>query len=500
MILRRGIHLGFAFVFGALVMIGFYSSQAIRVLYGDSKRMSTNRELSRSLRTLLVNLTDAETGQRGYLLTGNQEYLEPYWRGQQEIPKNMAHVRTLVAGQPQRETQLARLATLSELKLTELKATIEIYRQQGMEPARASVMTNQGKAVMDEFRQIIKSVDEEAETGVRIWETALESSRVRLARGLVFLLGIGLILLLTVYLVTLRYLRQQEKSQTVLESRVAERTGQLAEANAALQSEVAERQRTAEMLRKFNLELTRSNRELEDFAYVASHDLQEPLRKIQAFGTRLKTRHAPALNAEAQDYLARMQNAAQRMETLIRDLLTYSRITTQGKPFKPTNLNEIIGGVLDDLEELLRMTAGTVTYDALPTVTADPLQMRQLLQNLLANALKFHRPGVAPRIVVNSRLLAADAAQPERIELTVADNGIGFEEKYLDKIFQPFQRLHARQAYEGTGMGLAVCRKIIERHNGTITARSTPDVGTTFIAVLPVTPAPGEINHATATP
>jgi light-regulated signal transduction histidine kinase (bacteriophytochrome) len=231
--------------------------------------------------------------------------------------------------------------------------------------------------------------------------------------------------------------------------------------------------------------MKQSNRELEDFAYVASHDLQEPLRKIQAFGDRLKTKHGPDLNEQARDYLDRMQGAAGRMHTLINDLLTFSRVTTKAQPFEPTDLDQIAREVLSDLEVRLQDNDVQLDLGPLPTIDADALQMRQLLQNLIGNAVKFHQADVPP--IIKIRGTTAEGPEGEDLlTLTVEDNGIGFDEKYLDRIFTPFQRLHGRNTYEGTGIGLAVCRKIVERHGGTLTARSKPGEGATFIATLPV--------------
>jgi PAS domain S-box-containing protein len=230
-------------------------------------------------------------------------------------------------------------------------------------------------------------------------------------------------------------------------------------------------------------ELQRSNKELQDFASVASHDLQEPLRKIQAFGDRLKATQGDRLNDQGRDYLERMHNAAYRMGVLINDLLAFSRVTTRAQPFVPVDLGVIAREVLGDLENRLERTQGRVELGALPTIDADPLQMRQLIQNLLSNGLKFHRPGVTP--VVRLGEVATDDGQADEVTLEVSDNGIGFDEKYLDRIFSIFQRLHGRGEYDGTGVGLAVCRKIVERHGGRITARSTPGEGATFIVTLP---------------
>jgi light-regulated signal transduction histidine kinase (bacteriophytochrome) len=219
---------------------------------------------------------------------------------------------------------------------------------------------------------------------------------------------------------------------------------------------------------------------LQDFAFVASHDLQEPLRKIQAFSDRLKLKCGPAFDDTGRDYLARMVDAAARMRRLIDDLLMFSRVTSKAKPFEPVDLAAIAHTVVSDLEIRIEQTGGKVEVGPLPALDADPTQMRQLLQNLIGNALKFRRPEVPPLVAVWGD------QQDGHVRLSVADNGIGFDEKYTDRIFQVFQRLHGRAEYEGSGIGLAVCRKIAERHGGGISARSTPGVGSTFTVTLPL--------------
>lgn len=264
-------------------------------------------------------------------------------------------------------------------------------------------------------------------------------------------------------------------------------------------TDITDRKQAEQKVREFTTRLEQSNRELQDFASVASHDLQEPLRKIQAFGDRLKTKCADGFSAEGRDYLERMQNAAKRMQTLINDLLMFSRVTTKAQPFVPTDLAEIAREVLSDLEVRVEETGGRVELNDLPTIDADALQMRQLLQNLIGNALKFRRPEASPVVKVRAEIFrppagdeVAESSPDEVCQITVEDNGIGFDEKYLDRIFIVFQRLHGRGEYEGTGVGLAVCRKIAERHGGRITAESTPGEGATFRITLPVKHSEGE--------
>ena len=247
----------------------------------------------------------------------------------------------------------------------------------------------------------------------------------------------------------------------------------------------------AAQLRVVDEELGRSNRELQDFATIASHDLQEPLRKIQAFGDRLEERLSTVLDEEAADYLRRMKDAAARMQTLISDLLAYSQVAIRPEPPQPVDLGAVVSDVLLDLDERVRSTNGKVCVGPLPTLLASPLQMRQLFQNLIANALKFHPEGVQPEVHVEATAPSAARRQGGTPvwEIRVRDNGIGFEEEYAEKIFAPFQRLNGRQAFEGTGMGLAICRKIVVLCGGTITATSHPGAGATFLITLPRTAA-----------
>ena len=244
--------------------------------------------------------------------------------------------------------------------------------------------------------------------------------------------------------------------------------------------DIRERKHADAELRTAVSRLEQSNRELEDFAYVASHDLQEPLRKIQAFGDLLKSKHGTSMEPQARDYIERMQAAAGRMQILINDLLSFSRVTTKAQPFAPVDLGAIAREVAHDLEVRTHEAGGEIAIGALPSIDADALQMRQLLQNLAANALKFRREGVPPRVEIGG------AIENGFCNITVRDNGIGFEEKYAERIFTMFERLHGRGAYEGTGIGLAICRKIAERHGGTIRAESIPGEGSTFTVTLPV--------------
>lgn len=251
----------------------------------------------------------------------------------------------------------------------------------------------------------------------------------------------------------------------------------LRETNAALEEKV--RERTIE-LENAMAKLAESNRELEQFAYVASHDLQEPLRKVTAFGERLRESAKDRLNDTEKDYLARMQSAASRMKRLIEDLLDFSRVSFMKAQAEAVPLKRAVGEALVDLEARIAETKAVVDVGELPVVSGNPLQLRRLFLNLLSNAIKYAKPGEPPRVFVTARDASDGGA-----DVTVTDNGIGFDEKYAERIFKPFQRLHSRNEYEGTGLGLAITSRIALAHGGRMSAESRPGEGSSFTAHFP---------------
>lgn len=270
---------------------------------------------------------------------------------------------------------------------------------------------------------------------------------------------------------------KRKPSYEELQQRVAElekalkKSRALQKAHADLEMPVKER----------SAELERRNQELQDFTYMASHDLQEPLRKIQMFSDHILKRCSASMDDTAIDYLNRMQDAGRRMQNLITALLDYSKVTTRPSTLALVDLNEVAQEAMQNVEYWLKQTKGQVKLEPLPLVAVDFSQMVQLFQNLLSNGLKYHKPDDVPVV----RLYSSERTR-NAFQIFVEDNGIGFDEKYLDQIFAPFERLHGRSSsYSGVGMGLAICRKIVERHGGTITAKSSLGNGSTFIVTLP---------------
>lgn len=259
-------------------------------------------------------------------------------------------------------------------------------------------------------------------------------------------------------------------------------------------TDVTEKNVAESRLTQYAEELKRSNQDLEQFAYVASHDLQEPLRKIRAFGDRLAARYEDKLDEVGVEYISRMQQASARMQKLIEDLLSFSRISSGHDQFARVDLTAVVNEVVDDIEGQILREKAKVGVREIAEITGDRGQIRRLFQNLISNAIKFHKPGALPVVEIFGSVVTGTEAEKEfgfplsessYVRIVVKDNGIGFDEKYAEKIFNIFQRLQGRAEYEGTGIGLAICRKIMSNHRGYIRAQSVINEGSEFILIFP---------------
>jgi signal transduction histidine kinase len=456
----------------------YVSFASVRRLMHNARLVSQSRDIIHSTTRVLSTLKDAETGQRGFLITNDAQYLEPYEDATANIHRRLDELDRLVVDQPDEAARAQTLRGQIDRRLAELRQAIDARRSGGLDAAVAVVKENSGHHLMGAVRD---TADEMRATEQALLDRRNIEREDSFRTACATIIGAGVFNLILIgfiaYAVRREFVARVQAAAHEIEA------GRLAAEN-------QRRQEANDALTALATRLEQSNRELQDFASVASHDLQEPLRKIQQFGDRLRTRFAAPLGDEGRDYVARMHAAAARMQTLINDLLAFSRVTTKAQPFAPVDLGQVVSEVLMDLETRIETTGGKVDVDPLPTIDADPVQMRQLFQNLIANALKFHRPAVPPVVRITSAPPDAhNGSPPASYEIRVTDNGIGFDEKYLDRIFNVFQRLHGRGTYEGTGIGLAVCRKIVERHGGTITAHSRENEGSAFVVTLPATHA-----------
>lgn len=438
-----------------------------------------------ALKDLHQAVLAAESGQRGYLLTQESEYLKYYHQALSSLDQRIAHILDVRTELPSQKQRIQTLLRLIDEKKKLLTTTVDLASNDEEWRARKILFDGRGRKVYENIYEAFSTIEaEEFTLQTYLYNKTMKAQEA--ARLQIFIFSILSALLIVGIFILQR--RAAKKEHTYLAS--------VEKANERLENKVIER---TEVLQHYSDELARSNRELEEFAFVASHDLQEPLRKIQAFSDRIERMYQDRLDEKGLDYMARMKNAATRMSSLISDLLEFSRIRTRSKPFVDVDLNDLIDGILDDMEIAIEECGATIKRDKLPVIPADPSQAYQLFLNLLSNAIKFRRADESPVVtiryqkiekmledgaIIGDNPVAADSVLCH--EFTIQDNGVGFAQEFSDKIFMPFQRLHSRNEYKGTGIGLAVCRRIVERHKGTVTASSEVGVGTTFIISLPV--------------
>ena len=459
-----------AIVIMMIMTNGFLAMKTIEDLSATQSSLYNTGDIIIELDDLHNLVLMAETGQRGYLLTEITEYLTPYEDALDRLSEQLDDMKELRSEVPGQRKRITSLALLVEQKIIELVHTVELAQADKEKRALKQVMSGRGRNLYKELRTQVEHI-KLLEINYRNTLFAKLATVEREAKVTFAISGItsGLLLLGLAFFARLNA-RSETKHRLELEHQ-----------NEVLAEKVA--MRTKE-LTLYSDELSRSNRELEDFAFVASHDLQEPLRKIRAFGDRLQSNYAHSLDKTGADYINRMTNAAERMSNLINDLLEFSRISTRGKPFTNVSLQTMIENTVEDLEVSIQESEATIMFGNLPEINADPSQMHHLFINLLSNAIKFRKNDVKPVIEIQYRQEEITAEQWHII--TVRDNGIGFEQEFSDKIFSPFQRLHARTEYKGTGIGLAICRRIVERHGGNISATSELDIGTLFRIEIPV--------------
>lgn len=409
---------------------------------------------------LIKLLVDAETGQRGYLLTGNEDFLKPFHESKEKIDSTLHEFSALISESPSQIQRLDSIKTFAGSRLKAMEMNIDrIQKGQSVDTVKLYL----GKFYMDKIRTLSEKIDTDEEDLLQHRKELQQSSDENMTY---YLLGLSVVTLLFLGLFfRLLYLelKQRISLQTTLENKLRE--------------------------------VEHTNAELEQFAYITSHDLQEPLRKIRAFGERLYTRQNDELSDEAKNNILKINQSASRMQLLINDLLNFSRIANlKDYAFDEIDLNRILNETKDDFSELIYQKKAMIYSKNLPKINGIRVQLVQLFNNLISNSLKYSRPDVNPIIevrykqVVGNEIPNVGPVQQEKVyhKITFRDNGIGFEEKYSEKIFTIFQRLHNKNEYEGTGIGLAICRRIVTNHNGYIVAEVKKDyIGAIFHVYLP---------------
>jgi len=532
-------------------------------------------EVINNLVELFSTLKDAETGQRGYLITGQSDYLGPYHNALKKIDILTRASRAMTVDNEKQQRNFDLLEPLIAEKLNELAEVLNALRDSGFETARAIVLTNTGKETMDKIRVLVADMQTEEQQLLSFRIAKAKATSDNMLRVFIFVCClIVLLILLSGYLLFQEILdRKRAEDQLVsanedlqkqaalldlshdaifvvdsadvvsfwnkgaedlygftreqaignvayefiqtkfpesleqvvkeaidkghwagelthttstgkelvVESRWALRQGKDGELTGFLEvnRDITAKKLAEEALRSNMASLELANAELREFAYVASHDLQEPLRAVSSYVQLLAQRYKGRLDQDADDFIFFAQDGASRMQRLIEDLLAYSRVGTRKEPFEHIDCEAVFKETLLNLQLAIEGSGAMVSHDPLPTVSADRFQMVQLFQNLLSNAIKFHGQ--------SSPIIHVGVEKRKREWLfSVRDNGLGIEEQYFQRIFQVFQRLHGRDEYSGTGIGLAICKKIVERHGGRIWVESTPGTGATFYVTIPV--------------
>jgi len=444
-----------------MVFLTYLSFDRIQNLIEYGQLVEDSNKFKYKIEQCISYLKDSETAQRGFLLTNDSTFLQPMQIASKKIYVALNELAELAKTDNENIELVKKFNILCVSRMHNLeKLAIETNSLESYSGENKGKLI-WGKQLMDDTRAMVIKMNEKIDRKLKKQES-LKNKYIVITP--IFMIGLSFVSLLLIF-----------AAYRIVDNELKKRI--------TMQGEL-----------QYNIEaLSRSNNELEQFAYVASHDLQEPLRKIQSFGNRLVVKHKSNLDQDGQFIIDRMQNSAERMQLLINDLLTYSRVTNaQIKKFAFVDLNQSLSNVLDVLNDEIVKKAAIITTDKLPKVAANETQMEQLFQNLLTNALKFIPED--RKAIISIKCTGVTGKEIETVKpvdenkqfykIAVTDNGIGFEEQYRDKIFVIFQRLEGKSAYSGSGIGLAVCKKIIQNHGGYINAYSKVNVGSQFFVYL----------------
>lgn len=440
-----------------------------RAQYRELIRMVDHtRDVQAAVQDLLVSLTDAETGRRGFILTGDATYQAAEEQSAVKSSATLHRLADLVRDNPVQQGNVQVLERLVSDRLELLQQTSQF----GGQDAAAREERRNGLAASTQISQVMAQMSAEEN---RLLDLRKQATATLDWEASVFLIASSaatILLVLLAYRIIRRYSAERDRAESEVRKtngELQEKIKQLDQLNRELEERVKER----------TAGLERSNQDLQQFAFVASHDLQEPLRMVVSYLGLLGKACQGKLDSEAEKYLGIAVESASRMQALIRDLLAYAQVSAQAPALTRSRLNEVVSQARYNLLQSIRETGAEIAAEPLPELDVDPLKISLVFQNLLSNAIKFRQPAGKPRIQIEARKEAGEW------RVSVSDDGIGFDPKYSAKIFGAFQRLHGRGDYPGTGMGLAICKRIIEGHGGRIWAESTPGNGATFHFTLP---------------
>lgn len=571
-----------------ILVVGALTYRSITEVTKSSEMITHTYKVNVELEQILSYLKDAETGQRGYIITNDSIFLEPYITGRSRINNSFAELKVLTKNNPELKEKLIDVNTLINKRLLAFQTSYRSLPKNDIEDPNFISNFRNGKVLMDSIRNNIKGVIKLQNTLLEERSSEYRSDLMATPLLLFSLLLCSLILMYLAYNSIYKNIKRLKITNEELEIfkessnqseivsghgswtwdqqsdkftfsdnlyrllgeqpqsfeptiqnfmqyvhpedvellsqqveqmkenvelpyiyyRVVHKNGNIKHLKAYGKSIINDEEETVLLgttaditdeiisfrnLEERNLELERNNQELSSFNYVASHDLQEPLRKIQTFLSRLEDEEKDKLSTRGVRYIDRIQNAATRMRLLIDDLLQFSRSNKADKVFEDSNINLLLEAAKQDLAEVISAEDATINSDTFPTMTVIPFQIQQLFVNLLGNAIKYKAENRKPKINITHEIVEADQEadiikpkQPYYHKITFTDNGIGFDNQYADQIFILFSRLHNKDEFSGTGIGLSICKKITENHKGHITAKGVVGQGATFTVYLPI--------------
>ena len=447
-----------------LIAVSFLSYQKIDGLIESSTRIQRVQDIRNNLELIFSTVKDAETSNRGFLLTGDSTFLHRFFTADERLLTLRIQFDSLVASNPIQERRMDTLIMLINQKFKLMSRLIEMNDELIKSNYKSEITQaiREGEQTKQDIREVLNRM--------QLYETEMFRLYREEKEKLTTLTPIFL-LMLSILAITLLVISYY-----------------------AIVNELSKRQEFEILLRKKIEELNHSNTELEQFAYAASHDLQEPLRKIRTFGERLLLKQGSALSEEGIGNIKRMQNSAERMQLLIDDLLEFSRLASATGKMEVRDMTGLLREVLADLEITIKQKNATIIFGTLPVMKIVPFMIRQLFQNLIENALKFSRPDEDPVLEItytkvkgrNIPDLPNSSSNDQFYKIDFKDNGIGFNEEYSERIFVIFQRLNGKSEYRGTGIGLAICKKIMTIHDGYIKASAKPGKGAIFSLYFPL--------------
>lgn len=445
----------------ALLALSFFSYQRMNRQVRAADQVSQTQLLKFRLNDAFSHLLKAETAQRGFLLTRDSIFIHDYVIAREQIPKLLSEINELISNDTLQQKTSTTIAALFSTRLKYIQNTMMVHTE---------ITRQQLDSILVRGRQITEQLSNKIDQMIAT-EDQLLTYRTRVKQNIERSTSIGILLFsfLSISILVVGFFRVKKEmlDKSVLQEKVNERTEEIRITN--------------EILHKQNIELRQINEELRSFTYVANHDLREPLRKIELFTTRLHDqRNMDA--AENLRLLSRTIECVRRMRSLLDGIFSYT-VTAQNIQFEPTDLNKVMETSVATLKEIIDEKGAVIECDALPRIDAIPLQMEQLFTNLLSNSLKYSKKDLKPYIQIKA--VTEENTKGSLCKISIIDNGIGFNDTYREKIFDLFQRLHSKNEYEGTGVGLTICRKIAENHSGTIRANAKAGDGAVFTLHLP---------------